>query len=51
MPKEEVSKSNDYKVRAALPRYVRYAALGLMALAILAVVVGFYRAFQFAFSA
>jgi lipopolysaccharide export system protein LptA len=44
MPKDEVSKSKDLRLRAALPRYVRYAALGLMALAILAVVVGFYRA-------
>lgn len=41
---EVVPNPNDFKLRASLPRYVRYGALGLMAVAIFVVLVGFYRA-------
>ncbi len=33
----------DFKLRANLPRYFRYAAVGLLGVTIIAVVVGFYR--------
>ena len=36
-------KRRDYRLRARLPQLFRYAAIGLLALTVLAVIVGFYR--------
>ena len=40
---ETKTKIKDFHLRAKLPQYVRYVALALLGITVLAVVVGFYR--------
>ena len=43
MPENNTTTIRAFHVRAKLPQLFRYAALGLLALTVLAIVVGFYR--------
>lgn len=44
MPEIKENKLSGYKVRASIPRYFRFAAIGVVSLTVLAVIFGFYRA-------
>ncbi len=43
MPEIKEHSLKEYRLRARLPQYISYAALGVLTLTILAVVIGFYR--------
>src|SRR4051812_42942607 len=43
MPERVTKNVSDFRLRAKLPQVVRYAALGLLAVSVLVVIVGFYR--------
>ena len=43
MPEKELQNQNTYRLRAKLPQYFRVAAIGIIAVTIFVVVVGFYR--------
>lgn len=43
MPEKELQNQTEYRLRAKLPQYFRIAAIGVIAVTIFAIVVGFYR--------
>ncbi|MFN0279666.1 MAG: LPS export ABC transporter periplasmic protein LptC [Pyrinomonadaceae bacterium] len=43
MPEKELHNQNEYRLRAKLPQYFRIGAIGVIAVTIFVVVVGFYR--------
>ena len=43
MPEQITHNQNEYRLRAKMPQYFRFAAIGVLAVTIFAVVVGFYR--------